>query len=66
MYKAASVLDPASIEQNSRGALACGFGDDGGTLRIPRDHPVLELVPETLLLDAVVFGGSSAMVESQT
>jgi formiminoglutamate deiminase len=46
------------------GALACGFEDAGGTLRIRRDHPALELVPEALLLDAIVFGGGSAMVES--
>lgn len=46
------------------GALACGFTDGGGTLRIRRDHPALDLVPETLLLDAIVFGGSGAMVES--
>jgi formiminoglutamate deiminase len=46
------------------GANACGFADAGGTLRIRRDHPALELVPEGLLLDAIVFGGSSAMVES--
>ncbi len=46
------------------GALACGFADAGGTLRIPRDHPALELVETDLLLDAVVFSGSSAMVES--
>jgi formimidoylglutamate deiminase len=45
------------------GALACGFSDAGGTLRIPRAHPSLELVEDALLLDAVVFGGSSAMVE---
>jgi formimidoylglutamate deiminase len=46
------------------GALACGFADDGGTLRIRRDHPALELVPDALLLDAIVFGGSSALVEN--
>jgi formimidoylglutamate deiminase len=45
------------------GALACGFADAGGTLQIRRDHPALELVPEPLLLDAVVFGGGSAMVD---
>lgn len=45
------------------GAIACGFEDAGGTLRIRRDHPTLELVDEALLLDAVVFGGSSAMVD---
>lgn len=44
------------------GAIACGFADAGGTLRIRRDHPALALVEEELLLDAIVFGGSSAMV----
>lgn len=44
------------------GAIACGFADAGGTLRIRRDHPTLELVEDELLLDAIVFGGSSAMV----
>jgi formiminoglutamate deiminase len=48
------------------GANACGFDDAGGTLRIRRDHPSLALVPEPLLLDAIVFGGSSVMVESVT
>ena len=46
------------------GALACGFADAGGTLRIPRDHPALELVENELLVDAVVFSGTSAMVDS--
>jgi formimidoylglutamate deiminase len=46
------------------GAIACGFGDAGGTVRIPRAHPSLELVEDALLLDAVVFSGSSAMVET--
>lgn len=45
------------------GAIACGFADAGGTLRIRRDHPALELVDDALLLDAVVFGGGSAMVD---
>lgn len=45
------------------GAVACGFADAGGILRIPRDHVALELVEEELLLDAIVFSGSSAMVE---
>lgn len=45
------------------GAAACGFADAGGVLRIRRDHPSLELVEDALLLDAVVFSGSSAMVE---
>jgi formiminoglutamate deiminase len=45
------------------GALACGFADAGGTLRIRREHPTLELVEDGLLLDAIVFSGSSALVE---
>jgi formiminoglutamate deiminase len=46
------------------GALACGFSDAGGTLRIARDHEGLQLVDEDRLLDAVVFSGSSAWVSS--
>jgi formiminoglutamate deiminase len=46
------------------GAIACGFEGAGGTLRIPRDLPALELVDEELLLDAVVFSGSSSWVVS--
>jgi formiminoglutamate deiminase len=46
------------------GAIACGFSDAGGTLKIRRDHPALELVEEALLLDAIVFSGSSALVDS--
>ncbi|MDB4935288.1 MAG: Formiminoglutamic iminohydrolase [Labilithrix sp.] len=46
------------------GAVACGFDDAGGTLRIRRDHPTLDLVDDALLLDAVVFSGGSAMVDS--
>lgn len=46
------------------GAVACGFADAGGTVRIARDHPALELVADELLLDAVVFSGSSAMIET--
>ncbi len=44
------------------GARACGFADEGGTIRIERDHPALALVDDALLLDAVVFSGSSALV----
>jgi formimidoylglutamate deiminase len=64
---AASGLTPAEALWRSgsiEGALACGFADEGGTIQIRRDHPALELVPESLLLDAIVFGGSSALVES--
>jgi formiminoglutamate deiminase len=46
------------------GALACGFSSAGGTLKIRRDHPALDLVEEELLLDAVVFSGTGAMVDS--
>jgi len=45
------------------GAAACGFADAGGSLRISRDHAALELVEDELLLDAIVFSGSGAMVE---
>jgi formiminoglutamate deiminase len=46
------------------GAIACGFADAGGTIRIAREHTALKLVEDELLLDAVVFGGSSALVEA--
>jgi formiminoglutamate deiminase len=45
------------------GTVACGFTDAGATLRIPRDHPALELVEDELLLDALVFSCSSAILE---
>ncbi|CAN5852212.1 hypothetical protein BH11MYX4_BH11MYX4_28580 [soil metagenome] len=44
------------------GAVACGFADAGGTLRIRRDEAALELVEEQLLLDAIVFGGVRSLV----
>jgi formiminoglutamate deiminase len=44
------------------GAIACGFPDAGGTLRIRRDLPVLDLVEPELLFDAIVFSGSSSWV----
>jgi formimidoylglutamate deiminase len=46
-------------EGSVEGAAACGFGEVGGTVRIRRDHPALALVEDPLLLDAIVFGGSS-------
>jgi formimidoylglutamate deiminase len=49
-------------EGSIEGALACGFSDAGGTLRVARDHPTLALVEEELLLDAIVFSGSSSIV----
>jgi formimidoylglutamate deiminase len=51
-------------EGSLHAALACGFADTGGTVRVRKDHPALALVPEELLLDAVVFGGSSSMFTS--
>ena len=45
------------------GAHACGFDDAGGTLRIRRDHPMLELVDDAFLLDAIVFSGTGALIE---
>lgn len=47
---------------SSDGAVACGFADAGGSVRIARDHLALTFVEEELLLDAIVFGGTSAMV----
>jgi cytosine/adenosine deaminase-related metal-dependent hydrolase len=49
-------------EGSLHAAVACGFGDTGGTIRVPRDHPALALVSDDLLLDALVFGGSSSMI----
>ncbi len=51
-------------EGSIEGAVACGFADAGGTIRIPREHPALALVEDELLLDAVVFGGTSSLVAS--
>jgi formimidoylglutamate deiminase len=49
-------------EGSIEGAIACGFADAGSTITIARDHPALALVEEELLLDAVIFGGSSALI----
>lgn len=46
------------------GAIACGFADAGGTVRIPRDHPALALVDDEHLLDAIVFGGTPSLFEA--
>ncbi|MBX3233095.1 MAG: formimidoylglutamate deiminase [Labilithrix sp.] len=59
---AAELWRAGSIE----GAIACGFEDDGGTLRIPRDHPSLALVDDEHLLDAIVFGGPAALLEANS
>ena len=42
-------------------AVACGFDDAGGTIRIDRRHPTLALVEDELVLDAVVFGGTPSL-----
>ena len=49
-------------EASSEGARAVGFADAGGDLVIDRDHPSLELVPDDLVLDAIVFGGRPDLV----
>ncbi len=51
-------------EGSIEGAIACGFADAGGTVRVEREHPALALVEEELLLDAVVFSGSSALLQA--
>jgi formiminoglutamate deiminase len=54
-------------EGSIEGAHACGFLDaaphDGGRVAIRRDHPALALVADEDLLDAIVFSGSSSMIE---
>lgn len=48
-------------EGSVNGALACGFGDAGGEVRIRADHPTLALVEEDALLDAIVFSGHAGL-----
>jgi formiminoglutamate deiminase len=50
-------------EGSENGALACGFPGSGGDVKIRRGHPSLDLVEDELLLDAIVFGGFSAMFD---
>jgi formiminoglutamate deiminase len=50
-------------EGSLSGAAACGFEDAGGEIIIRRDHPALELVDEADLLDAIVFGANSSVVD---
>jgi formimidoylglutamate deiminase len=49
-------------EGSLEGAAACGFTHSGETVRIARDHATLAIVPTELLLDAVVFGGTSSLI----
>jgi formiminoglutamate deiminase len=50
-------------EGSVAGAAACGFPDAGGRVVLRRDHPALELVEDEFLLDAIVFGTGSGIVE---
>ncbi len=50
-------------EGSWNGALACGFEGPGGWAVVRRDHPALALVAEGVLLDAVVFGAPSSVVD---
>ncbi|MDB4941615.1 MAG: Formiminoglutamic iminohydrolase [Labilithrix sp.] len=50
---------------STNGAEACGFPDAGGTIVADRDHPSLALVPDELLLDALVFSGGPAVLSSR-
>jgi formiminoglutamate deiminase len=43
---------------SQHGAVACGFDDAGGTVRIDRAAHELSLVPDEYLLDAIVFSGT--------
>ncbi len=44
------------------GAAACGFAGAGGEIAIRPDEPCLELVPDEVRLDAIVFGAPCACV----
>ncbi len=46
------------------GAVACGFVDDGPDVVLDRAHPLLELVADENLLDAIVFSGTPALVKA--
>jgi len=50
-------------EGSFEGAAACGFDGPGGSLVVRRDHPMLDLVADDVLLDAIVFGGGPGLVE---
>ena len=45
------------------GCNACGFAGTGDDIEIDRDHPTLALVPDELILDAIVFGGGPSLVK---
>jgi formimidoylglutamate deiminase len=50
-------------EGSLEGAAACGFGDAGGEVVVRREHPSLALVDDDTLLDAIVFGTGSDVVD---
>ena len=60
--RAAHPRRAALARRLARGALACGFADAGGHGSDRARHPALDLVEDELLLDAVVFSGSSSWV----
>jgi cytosine/adenosine deaminase-related metal-dependent hydrolase len=50
---------------SSEGDAACGFTADAasaGEIAIAAEHPLLELVPPDLTLDAIVFGGTARLI----
>jgi formiminoglutamate deiminase len=49
-------------EGSHEGARACGFADAGSEIGIDRGHPSLLLAADDVLLDAVVFGSSAAVI----
>jgi formiminoglutamate deiminase len=49
-------------EGSLHGANACGFADTAD-IEIDRAHPTLELVPDDLLLDAIVFAGGPSLLK---
>ena len=49
-------------EGSLEGCNACGFGDTGGEIEIDRGHPTLALVPDDLVMDAIVFSGHPGVV----
>jgi formimidoylglutamate deiminase len=53
-------------EGSLEGALACGFNDVFDTIRIDRGHQALALVDDELLLDAIVFSGSAALIRVES
>jgi formiminoglutamate deiminase len=50
-------------EGSLEGAEACGFQGAGGEIVVRPDHPAIALVQDEFLLDAIVFGASSSIIE---